>query len=85
MRCATTDRLALKLIRLLARAQAWVHWAAFNEPIWVSTDGTVYRYYELDDRHLSNIIKLLERSGEGHTTVYRRLRDEWKRRRRVQR
>ncbi len=70
------DRLAVKVIRLLARAQAWVHWAAFGEPIWVSTDGTTYRYHELGDRHLNNILKLLKRHREDGSQQYKRLSDE---------
>jgi len=58
------DLLAVKLIRLLARAQAWVHRVAFGEPIWVSTDGTPYRYSELGDDHLRNILKMLCRRGD---------------------
>jgi hypothetical protein len=71
------DRLAVKLIRLLARAQGWVHWAAFGRDIWVSTDGTPHRYEELKNDHLTNIVRLLERRGETETNTYKRLYQEY--------
>ena len=67
------DKLAVKAIRLLARAQGWIHCAAFGENVWVATDGTPYRYHELKDHHLRNIIRLLERRGETNTNTFRRL------------
>lgn len=75
------DRLAVKTIRLLARAQSWVQWVAFGEAIWVSTDGTPWRYGDLKDDHLRNILKLLKRRGEDNTDVYERLSSEQARRR----
>jgi hypothetical protein len=70
------DRIAVMVIRWLARLQAWVHWIAFKEPIWVSTDGIPHRYGDLTDRHLRNILKLLKRNGEDDTPVYKRLSEE---------
>lgn len=75
------DRIAVVVIRWLARMQAWVHWFAFREPVWVSTDGTPHRYGDLTDRHLRNILKLMERKGEDDSAVYDRLTDEETRRR----
>jgi hypothetical protein len=70
------DLLAVKTIRLLARAQSWVQWVAFGEAIWVSTDGTPHRYGDLKDSHLHNILNLMRRRGEEGTDVYKRLRAE---------
>jgi len=75
------DRMAIWVIRWLARMQAWVHWLAFREPIWVSTDGTPWRYGELTDEHLRNILKLLKRRGNTENPVFARLSDEQQNRR----
>ena len=75
------DRIAIWVIRWLAHLQSWVHWLAFREPIWVSTDGTPWRYGDLKDEHLRNILKMLRRRGNDDTEVYERLSDEQENRR----
>lgn len=65
----------------LAKAQAAIHEWGFGEPVWVSADGKVSTYSELDDRHLRNIIALLRREGETDTKKFRELAAEQRRRR----
>lgn len=67
--------------RVLARAQAWCLSAAGDgEPVWVDTQGRVSTYSQLGDRHLRNIISLLEREEDTESEVYQNLKKEWEKR-----
>jgi hypothetical protein len=52
----------------------------FREPVWVSADGRVTRYSQLDDIHLVNILRMLRRNGRTDTPQYEALAAEQRRR-----
>lgn len=69
-------RAAMRLASLQASIMQW----GFGEPVWVSADGRVTRYSQLDDMHLVNILRMLRRNGRTNTPQYEALAAEQRRR-----
>ena len=57
------DKLCYRAVDILARAQAFIMHRLVKEPVWRSGSGEVRRMCDLDDRHLENIVRMVERDG----------------------
>ncbi len=67
---ARRRRFWIWVARQFARAQAWALTRAHNGPVWVDTQGNVYAYRELAPSHLSNILRMMRRNGQGDSSVF---------------
>lgn len=57
------DKLGYFVVELLSRMQAFILWRVVKEPVWRSSNGEVRRLVDLHDRHLENILRMVERDG----------------------
>ncbi len=69
------------VVALLSGLQVGIISALIRAPIWIGGDNRVYTPRTLDDRHLRNIIRLLEREGEQENPIYPKMLEELARRR----
>lgn len=70
---AVGQSLALWVVRQLAQLQAVILLMTFGEPIWISADGRVTPYSQLDDQHLRNILRMMRRGGQRDQLAFARL------------
>lgn len=68
------------IIACLSGLQVVIIRVFIREPIWMGSDNRVYTPRTLDDRHLLNIVRLLEREGETSNPIYPKFVQELSRR-----
>lgn len=75
----SVQRLGHLIVRKMAKVQAGIHEVMIGEPVWRSSDGVIWPIRKMEEGHLVNAIKMLERRGEKSVKL-EQLREEFKRR-----
>lgn len=75
------QRIGYSLILGFAWLQEQLYRYVMRDRVWRSSDGTVRPLRKMNDGHLRNSIRLMERRGDTRNEIFRHLLDESRRRR----